>query len=70
MTPLRLGIIALAIVSLSSCSILPPTAIATCDIPPVPELPARQGEQVVLEKEHMAELLIYFDAVENCVKML
>lgn len=63
--------IALAL-SLSSCSLLPdgtPT-VALCDIPPTPTLPARDGEIVVLEREHIADLLVFFMSIEECLAQL
>lgn len=62
--------ISVLVISLSSCSMLPSIMIQRCEIPDVPTLPSTtviDGERVVvLKRDDMADLLIFFDAVENC----
>lgn len=61
-------------ISLSGCSIIPIMAAVSvmkaCPLPDVPELPPtteiEERRVVVLEREDMAELLIYFEGVERC----
>lgn len=58
----------------SGCSALSSVAIGVCELQDVPNLPSTttlDGETVViLKEEDMANLLIYFDSTERCIKQL